>query len=319
MLFVCEGSLGNGNASLDLFDKDSSRFYENIFDAVNKQSLGDIFQSITLIDGRYFLCINNSDKIVVINKADYTLQGIINIPKPRYILPVNSQKAYVSTLFSNNVYVINPQTLQMLKSIAMPHKNPESMVLWENKAIICTWDTSASMIHYMDVQTDEITESVNVPGKAPQEALLDKQNKLWVLSGDVYRKVDARLTRLDPIDGKILKSYTFPAGTDVVKPRLNHAGDTIYFIQVQYDGSTANNGVYRMNVETGKLPDEAFVKAGTFQYFWAIGVEPGTGNIFIGDPKGFSQKGSVVVYAPDGTRLNEFKTGVGPSSFYFDY
>jgi len=315
---VCEGSLGNGNGSLTLYNTDSNKVYEDIFKSVNGQALGDIFQSMTLIGDRYFLCINNSDKIVVINKVDLKLQGVINIPKPRYILPVTAEKAYVSSIFSNNVYVINPQTMSVTSSFSLPGNNPEKMLLWKDQAVICTWDTSVSSIFYISPSTETLVKSVAVSGKAPQEILIDKEQKLWVLSGDVYRKTDAKLTRLDPDNGKILQTYSFPPGTDVVKPTLNNTKDSLYFIEVQYDGSTANNGVYRMNINAGSLPQQAFIAANSFQYFWAVNIQPQTGNIYIGDPKGFSQKGNVSIFRPDGLKIAEFKTGVGPSSFYFE-
>lgn len=316
---VCEGSLGNGNAALGMYDVDSNEMYEDVFSAVNQQSLGDIFQSIQLIGDRYFLCINNSDKIVVIDKNDFKLQGTIAIPQPRYILPVDAQKAYVSTIYSDQLYIINPQTLQVQKTITMPAQNAEHMLLWDNQAIVCTWDTSVSQIYYLDITTDTVAKSVTVLGKAPYDCLTDKDGMLWILSGDAYKKVDAKLTRINPSTGVILKSFSFPSGTDVVKPIMNNAKDSLYFIEVQYDGSIANNGVYRMGIDSDELPSSAFIAANSFQYFWAIGIEPETGNIFVGDPKGFSQKGNVTVYKSDGEKLYEFKTGVGPSSFYFAY
>src|SRR4051812_18057579 len=115
---VCEGSLGNGNAALSLYDSKAVAVNEDIYKSSNAgQPLGDIFQSMQLIGNRFFLCVNNSDKVVAIDKATHKFIGSINILKPRYILSISPIKAYVSTLFSNKIYIINPQTLEVTGSM----------------------------------------------------------------------------------------------------------------------------------------------------------------------------------------------------------
>ena len=73
-----------------------------------------------------------------------------------------------------------------------------------------------------------------------------------------------------------------------------------------------------MDINAANLPTQPFIPSQSFQYFWALGIDERTGNIFVGDPKGFVQKGSVSVYQPDGTLVKTFKTGVGPGHFYFE-
>ena len=315
---VCEGSYGNGNSALGMYAIDKDSFYEDIFSAVNGGQLGDVFQSMQAIGDFYFLCINNSDKVLVLGKSDYHLVATISIPKPRYILPVSSTKAYVSTLFSNKLYILDLQTLQVTGSIILPNENPEGMLLWQDKAIICTWDTSANKIYYINTATDAIEKEVEIAGRAPHSCVIDKESKLWVASGNVYKGKPAYLTRLEPSTGAVITSFSFPSNADIIKPAMNPAKDSLYFIAVDYNGNTDNNGIYRMNVAAAERPAAPFLAAKKFQYFWGLGIDPETGYIFIGDPKGFVQKGSVYIYRSDRTLLKEFKTGVGPGHFYFD-
>ncbi len=315
---VCEGSYGNGNSTLGMYNVETDSFYEDVFSAVNGQQLGDVFQSMTLIGNHYFLCINNSDKIIVINKENYEFVTGISIPKPRHILPISSSKAYVSSLFGNEVHILDLNSLKRTGSITLPAENPEGMLLWNDRVIVCAWDTAADKIFYLNTATDAIEKEITVSGRAPHSCVMDRENKLWVLSGNVYKDKPSFLTRLDPATGAILKSFSFPATSDVIKPVLNAAKDSLYFIAVNYDGGAANNGIYRMNIAATELPQQPFLPAQAFQYFWALDIHPNTGNLFIGDPKGFVQKGEVLIYEPDGTLLKSFKTGVGPGHFYFD-
>lgn len=315
---ACEGALGNGNASLYLYAPAKDSVYSDVYKTVNGNDLGDIFESITRIDDKLFFCINNSDKVVVLNATNWMQAAVINIPKPRYILPVSANKAYVSTLFSNKVYAIDTKTFTVKGTITMPHLNPEGMAQYFNAAYICTWDTLADKLYSIDINTDNITDSISLDGFAPQDVFIDKEQMLWVLSGNSPNGKTAMLTRIDPSSKHILKTYAFPAKANPIRPVLNNTKDTIYFIDANYSGTLENNGVYRMSIYAADLPAAPFIPAVQYQYFWALGIDPVTGNIFIGDPKGFVQKGSVSVYNTAGTKLNEFKVGVGPGHFLFD-
>jgi YVTN family beta-propeller protein len=315
---VCEGNFGVGDASLYAYEPLQDSVFGDIYAAVNQQALGDVFQSMAHIGDNFFLCINNSDKVAVINTHNWQLAGNISILQPRYILPVSATKAYVSALYSNKVYIINTQTLQVTGSITLPNNNPEGMCLTSNGAIICTWDTAGNHVYNVDVNTDQVTQRMQVAGYAPQEALVDKEQMLWVLGGEQYAGKTATLTRIDPSTGEILKSYTFSPNANTVKPVFNNTKDTLYFIEANQNGGTADNGIYRMGIHDAALPSQPFVAARQYQYFWALGIDPVSGNIYIGDPKGFIQKGIVYIYRPDGTMVNSFNVGLGPGHFYFD-
>ncbi len=182
---------------------------------------------------------------------------------------------------------------------------------------VCPWDTTCNKVYKIDATTSQVTQSIQASGYAPHAVLVDKEQMLWVLSGNVPKGKPAFLTRIDPSTGNTLKTYTFPSKTDPIKPIFNYTKDTLYFIEVQYDGTVNNNGIYRMAIYDATLPVQPFIKAAQYQYFWALGIDPATGNIYIGDPKGFTQKGTVSVYQPNGTQLKTFDVGLGPGQFYF--
>lgn len=319
VFIVCEGNFGSGNASLYTYQPADSIVAGDLYEVANGQPLGDVLQSMVKIDGRYFLCVNNSDKVVVVNAANLVVAGIISIPKPRYILPVSATKAYVSALYSNKVYVINTQTLAITDTIILPAQNPEGMCLYDSYAFICTWDTADNHIYKVDVTTNKVVQPVTIAGYAAQEVVMDKEHMLWVLSGNKSMKKECALTRVDPSTGDVLSGYRFASSVDALKPVFNPTKDTLYFTEVDYLGGTANNGIYRMGIHDADVPTQPFVAAKAFQYFWALGIEPGTGMIYAGDPKGFIQKGTVYVYKQDGTQVRSFDVGLGPGHFYFEY
>ena len=314
---VCEGSYGNGNATLYAYNPAQDSVFGDIYMAVNKQPLGDVFQSMQHIGDKLFLCVNNSNKVVVLNADNWTLAATLSIPQPRYILPVSATKAYVSALYRNKVYIINPQTMQVTGIITMPGLNPEGMCLYYDNAFTGSWDTTGNKIFEINTNTDQVANTVTVAGYAPQEVMLDKDQMLWVLGGNEPARAGT-LTRIDPSSGTILQSYYFPASVYPLKPVFNNTKDTLYFIEANYYGGTANNGIYRMSIYDMALPTAPFVQAVQYQYFYALGIDPLTGYVYIGDPKGFVQKGSVYIYNQQGVQLKSFDVGLGPGHFYFD-
>ena len=316
---VCEGNYGNTpNASLYAYNPIQDSVFGDIYMAVNKQPLGEVFQSMQHIGDKLFLCMNESGEIIVLNASNWTLAATMNIPEPRYILPVSATTAYVSTLYSNKVYIINPQTMQVTGTITMPGLSPEYMCLYNGNVFTGSWDTSSgNQVFEINTNSNQVINAITVSGYAPQELLLDKEQMLWVLAGDEPQR-PATLTRLDPSSGAILQSYYFSADAYPLKPAFNKAKDTLYFIEANYFGSTANNGIYRMSIYDAALPTVPFVQAVQNQYFYALGIDPITGYVYVGDPKGFDQQGSVYIYNQQGVQLKSFNVGLGPGHFYFD-
>lgn len=317
IFIVCEGSFGSGNSSLWSYDAATSTVAGDIFSAVNNATLGDVFQSMSRVGKDYILCVNNSDKVFIADTGTMAVRGSINISKPRYAMPAGNNSAFVSTLYSNKIEVVDLVSLSVKSSIALPHNNPEGMCNAGARMYVCPWDTLCNHIYEIDETTHTITREMSIAGYAPHAVLADKYGMLWVLSGNVTKGRPAALTRIDPSTGATLKSYQFGPAKDPVKPTFNPTRDTLYFIQVKYDGSATDNGIYRMHINDTSLPPTPFIAAGKYQYFWALGIDPANGNIYVGDPKGFVQKGTVTIYKPDGAIVNRFDVGIGPGQFCF--
>ena len=315
---ICEGSLGNGNSALSLYFPDTDSVFEDVYKSANGIGLGDIFQSMTLVGDQYYLAINNSDRLLAINKTTWKKESMTGVNKPRYVLSVSNDKLYVSSLFSSSIFLVDPKTGTNYGSIVMPYKSPEGMLRLGKEAYIACWDTACSKLFSYNTETDLATASIELGTRAPQEMLQDKDGMLWVLSGNVVKGKTAALTRIDPTTKTVLKTYTFPTTADPIRPVFNATKDTLYFIEVNYSGGVSNNGVYRMNIQDASLPATAFIQAQNLQYFWALGVDPVTGYIYVGDPKGFTQRGQVYIYKQNGTQVKSFKVGVGPGHFLFD-
>ena len=315
VFIVCEGSYGNGNASLSIYFPEKDSVFTDVYKAVNHNTLGDVFQSITAIGNRYYLTVNNSDKIVVLNK-DLTLFSQISVSKARYIVPVNEHKAYVSSLYNNKVFVLDAVNATIVKSIELSAVNTEGMLVDGNHVYVCPWDTASDKVYVINCEQDEVVDSFIVAGRAPSEALMDKDKKLWILSGNNAKGKRSYWTKIDPFTRQVLKTYAFDPDVDPVKPVMNKTRDSIYFIEVNQKSGSEHNGIYRMSVYEDGLPANPLIPAQSGQYFWALGIHP-NGDIYVGDPKGFIQKSSVIIFDRKGVLKKQFSVGVGVGRFYF--
>ncbi len=312
-----EGSLYNGNASLSYYNITQDLVFNDVYSQKNNQPLGDVFQSMTGIGDYLFLAINNSDKIVVINNTNFGYQATISVSKPRYMLKVSENTMYVSSLYHKDIHIVDYKTLEVTGKITLPYSNTEGLLVSGNKVYACCWDTACRSVYEIDIFTNQVTDSITIDGAAPQQALTDKNGKLWVLSGNVQKLAEAVITQIDPATKKTLRSFKLPAGADIMKPVWNPGRDTLYYLGVNYAGETSYNGVYRMAISASELPVQPFIAAQRLQYFWALAVDTLTNHIYIGDPKGFVQKGNVDIYSAAGTKIKSFQVGLGPSYFYF--
>ncbi|MBS1783186.1 MAG: hypothetical protein JSS78_08970 [Bacteroidetes bacterium] len=314
---VCEGSYGNGNASLGLYLPKQDTVYFDIFKDNNAgKQLGDVFQSMIRMGDQYVLCINNSDRVLVLN-SDLKWLKTIAVSKPRYVVSLNNQQLLISSLFNNKIYVANIESGSIDATLPIPARNAEGLLRLNNNVYIAPWDTANNKVYVLDAAKQIFVDSLTGLGFAPSELLLDRDSMIWVLSGNVAMGKPAMFTRINPKTKQILTSLAFNSGFDVVRPCLNSTGDSLYFIEVNYSGSSSNNGIYRMSIHAQNLPINPFVAASAGQYFWALGISPFTGDIYIGDPRGFTQKSLVSIYKSDGTLKHQFNVGVGIGHFYF--
>ncbi len=314
---ICEGNFGNGDGSLYWYDINNKTASGDLYLNNNGKQLGDVFQSMSLVGSKYWLCVNNSNKIVILDTS--TLKEIATIPvkQPRYLSVGANNAVYISTLYNNKVYIANSSSYTITDSVLLPTKNTEGMLVALDKVFLSSWDTSNNYIYQLSSGNHTIEKSILVAGYAPQAILLDKYNTLWVLSGNKVKGKNASLTHIDPSTGAIIKSFQFPSNADPIKPVMNPSKDTIYYIEVNYNGQAENNGIYKMGISATTLPEDAFISTHNNQYFWALGIAPGSGNIYVGDSKGFTQKGNVFIYTNYGIKLDSFKCGIGPSQFLF--
>ena len=63
IMMINEGNFQFGNSSLTVYDFNKDLIYPDVFEKTNGRKLGDVFQSITVVNGAAYLVVNNSQNL----------------------------------------------------------------------------------------------------------------------------------------------------------------------------------------------------------------------------------------------------------------
>jgi YVTN family beta-propeller protein len=302
-----EGNFQFGNAKVSYYDIGGAAVTEDIYQPANNVSIGDVCQSMYLFNGKAYIVVNNSGKVVVVNPKTFiataTITGLVS---PRYFLPVSNNKAYVTDLNANSISIIDLSSNIKTGSIACKGWTEELASVYGK---VFVTNKESDKVYVINASTDLMEDSIQV-SYGSNSIREDKNGKLWVLcNGSQTNNIKAALYRIDPITKQVEQSYPFSNVTESPwRLNINGGNDTLYFI---------NDGVFRMPVTASVLPTTAFIpKAG--HAFYGLGVDPNTGVVYVSDAIDYVQRGVIYRYQSDGTLIHTFLAGIIPGSFCFN-
>ena len=327
IFIINEGNFMSDNASLSYYNPKTKQCKNDVFYNTNALPLGDVAQSMTVQDSLGYIVVNNSGKIYVINTETFKYVGkITGLKSPRYILLLNDFTAFVSDLYDKAITIVNPQSRQITGRIDMDNHNTEftqhtseQMVFYDSLVFIASWSYD-NKIMVVDANTFSVVDSITVT-KQPNSLLLDKNNKLWVLSdgafeGSSYGHDTATLTRINPKTLKIETIFRFPNGDS--SPRhlcCNKMRDTLYFISNSWSSHSSESGVYQMPIQSALLPKTPLIAENERTFYGLLIDIQGDGSLYVSDAGDFSSAGYVYRYTVQGFLVDSFKVGINPGNF----
>ncbi len=300
-----EGNFQSGNATLTYFNPLNKTINDDPFKQVNNQTLGDICQSMNIINGKLYIVVNNSGKIEVCDpysmKKEFTVSGLTS---PRYIIPASISKAYVTDAYSNRISIINLNNHSISGTIAL--NGWTEQMLSKNSKIYIT-NTSSDYLYIINPDTDLLTDSVLI-SKGASSILEDINGKLWILcGGDYLNRYNASLYRINPDNNQIENNFTFSNGDFPSRLCINNTGDSLYYL---------NNGVYKMGIDDLTRPTSPFIIS-SGNNFYGLAIDKTKNEIYVSDAIDFIQKGKVFRYRANGSEIDNFLVGIIPGDFLF--
>lgn len=314
LFIVNEGNFQYGNATLSFYNPESGSVTNELFYRANGMRLGDVGQSMSIYDNRGWIVVNNSHVIFAIDLMTCRERGRIeNLTSPRYICFINDEKAYVSQLWDNRIFIVNPRNYSITGYIEIPEMSRESgsteQMVCDGRYVYCSCWSYQNRIIKIDSETDRVIDAVSI-GVQPRSLVMDRYGKLWTVTdggseGNPVGNEVAALHRIDAMTLKTERRFLFRKGENPSSLQLNSEGDTLYWL---------NDDVWRMDVNETFLPDEPFIDSRNTKYY-GLTISPETGDVYVADAIDYQQPGMIYRYSSCGEMIDKFYCGVTPGAF----
>jgi DNA-binding beta-propeller fold protein YncE len=285
---------------------------QNVFEKENPgQVMGNIAQSMIAFDSKYFIAINNANKIVVCDGTNFKSLGEIKgIDLPRYFAS-SATKLYVSAwgadFKSGKIYEIDPKTLAIASTI-ITGGAPESLLISGDKlyATISTVGEKSKSIIIIDTKTNNILQKTDISDN-PTHITSDKNGAIWILCGgnsdwtNPALSTEGALVKL--VNDKVEQTFKLNNGANGLTIDKNK--DRLFFLM---NGKVFAHDITDVTFEKETIYDGSF---------YAIGYHNAKGRLYLADAGNFQNDGSVTHIDPISKNTARFKAGIIPGFFYF--
>lgn len=314
-LFITnEGNFQYGNATLSYYDPSTNTVQNEVFFRANGMKLGDTAQSMCVYGDKGWIVVNNSHVIFAIDLNTFKEVGRIeNLPSPRYIHFVNDEKAYVTQIWDNRIFVVNPKTYSITGQIKVPGMAMESgsteQMVQYGKYVFCNCWSYQNRIIKIDTEIDRVVGELTV-GIQPTSLVIDKYDRMWTVTdggyeGSPYGYEAPALFCIDAATFKIEKQFKFRLNDTPSEIQLNGTRDTLYWI---------NRDIWRMDVTAERIPVRPFLEYRDTKYY-GLTVNPANSEVYVADAIDYQQQGIIYRYTPQGQMVDEFYVGITPGAF----
>jgi hypothetical protein len=321
MYVVNQGNFTRANAEVTRFDRGTGAAVRAQFAAANPGlTLGDVAQSMAVRDGKGYLVVNNSNKIVVVNMTDFKQVGeIAGLAQPRY-LAFYLGKGYVTEWVAfggaGRVSEIDLTTNTLTGRTWPTGAQPEE-ILATTTGLLVANSGAAFLTAFSPLATT--TTSVPTLADGPTNLRLGAGGRLWVLCAGriAYTPtfdVDTAASTPGALVAMPVSSLATPSvrvfGRRGVSPgnlALTADGSRLYYTYLGH--------VFGMGAADAALPRTALIRRKSG--FGALGVDPADGTLYAADQRGYTTDGRVLRYQSTGAVIDSFNTAVGPTQFVF--
>jgi hypothetical protein len=295
---VNEGNFMAGNGSVSFYDSSTNTVTQDLFYAKNNKPAGDVCQSLAYYNSQFYLVVNNSSKIEVLDNNFINTKTIQGFTSPRYIAFTSNTKGYVTDLYGKGVSILNTSTQTIEKKIVINYWT-EELVNYQDTIYVTS--PSSQYLYLIDGKTEQLKDSINI-GYGSSSIAIDGNNTLWVLcNGNQSLSILPTLICIDPAKRIVIRTITSADYSSLAsKIHYNPIDKYMYWI----DGD-----IYRINTTDQSSAKEIFIAAAG-RNFYGLGIKTNNGDIIVSDAGDYSQRSTIYLYAKNGVERNSFKAGL---------
>ncbi|WP_426479607.1 DUF5074 domain-containing protein [Chryseobacterium sp. CBSDS_008] len=296
-----EGNFNSQGAKVTFLTRDLSLKQDDVYGYNNnKEILGDVLQTIGLNGNKAYLVINNSNKIVVVDRYTFKKLAVITdqIDNPRGITFANGFIYIANTNFSahtQSVTKYKASDYSFVSKINMTEVSDKTVEAGGNVFVQNASSGFGNKITYINTSNDAKTE-ITVPNGQIGNTVSYKSN-VYTISSTATDSYIYKITSTGAMT-PVVTLTGIPNATN-----LQIDNDKIYF-------SSANK-VYTTSLATPTVPTAPLLTAANGgPYFTLYGFNVIDGRIFASDVKEFTAESEMVIYsATTGSKIGSVKTG----------
>lgn len=318
VLIANEGNFTEGNGSVSWHDPESGVTLHRRFEQVNQRPLGGIIQSVTRTGSHLYIVTNSPDKIEKVSLPDLAHEQTLLMDDPAVtpvqIAIVDENQGYISSLYDESVYRVDPSDMTLESDPITTGSNPQALLISGQHLFVANngfgEDETISVI---DIDSDQVIETLAV-GAGPLQMELDDDGLLWILSAGRIA-YDENWNRVPEED--------LPGRIDLVAPESLQVIHTI-----ELEGQPA---AFALDSRTGYawvLGEDRVVRIDRMDLvleqtdlpprsFQTIAVSPWESHLYLGQSRGYDQSGQILIATPEGALVDSFQTGVSPIQIEF--
>jgi hypothetical protein len=305
MVLVCnEGNFRWGNATAGLLNLSNNQWNEDAFKSVNNRGLGDVLQSASFWGNAWWMVVNNSAKIEVVNSSDFSAQKTITgLVSPRFLLPINETKAYASDIYARKIWILNSSSNLPISSIPFAGWSEEMLVNGNFAWVVCR---NKPKVFLINTNNDKLEDSVSLSGNATSIAL-SKSGKIWV-GFDSSSTNNSGLALINPTS-KTVEKLLFSNDKNFYPSHFQSSAtkDSLFFL---------HNGVFMIRENEENFPTTNFAQGLTGNWY-GMGFDSKRREIYLSDAKDYQQKSRIIRINPAANTKVELVGGIISSRFYF--
>lgn len=315
LLVTNEGPFQTGSGTVSYISEDYQTVNQAIFNAVNGENLGNIVQSMSFYGDLAYIVVNNSNRIVVVNRFTFEKLAVIEtgLQQPRYMTIAND-KGYVSNWgdpfvdTDDFIAVIDLETNAVTNTIPVDF-GPEKMVITNQKLYVAHQGGFSFNNIISVINTNDDTLATTIPVGDVPNSLTVFGDDLLVLCGGIPSwsgtETAGSLVKVSVSTDTVSQTIDFPAVTDHPSYMTRENSDLYYVL---------NSDVYKMDIAAGVLPQNPFISNVAF-YSMTVHNQ----KLYGTDAGDYQSNGTLNIYDLTTNNLTEtIEVGLIPNGVYFN-
>lgn len=311
LLILNNGSWGDNNASVSLYDPETKQLTANMFYDANGRGLGDLGQDIMISGEDVYIAVNGSQIIFVTDKSlkikkEITAEVGGNKLSPRYFA-AGGDKVYV-TYYEGYLGEIDPSKDYAVRTTAVG-PNPEGVAYAGGNLYVANsggyvdgYNNTVSIVNASSfTETSTITVNTN-----PCAVIANASETIvYVSSFGNYTDLPSMLQAINVSDKTVSDT-----GYENVSGVTYGKNDKLYVLCGGYDSewNPFPGTIYAHNAATNSKAGVFAAGGITIPEAYSISADVATGYVFAGSSD-YKNTGDIYLFSEDGKLVDTFDTG----------